>query len=221
MYYIIFIEGSKMNYTKDILGPLVKESTSISEVLRKLGKKPYGSQHSYLSKVIKKLQIDTSHFRLKNWRKGKKFGFSYPIEDYLYNKRFITSNNLKKRLIKDGLKEKRCENCSITHWNNVELSLELHHKDENHKNNNIENLSILCPNCHDIEHKKKILENRDKKKDDGRGHAKLYLRKQIRPSYEILLSEIEESSFLAVGRKYGVSDNTIRKWIKTYEKYGK
>ncbi len=43
-------------------------------------------------------------------------------------------------------------------------------------------------------------------------------RKVERPAYEILLKEIKENSYLAVGRKYGVSDNAIRKWIKNYEK---
>jgi very-short-patch-repair endonuclease/glycerol-3-phosphate cytidylyltransferase-like family protein len=44
-------------------------------------------------------------------------------------------------------------------------------------------------------------------------------RKTERPPYDQLLKEIEESNYTAVGRKYGVSDNTIRKWIKYYEKY--
>jgi Zn finger protein HypA/HybF involved in hydrogenase expression len=44
-------------------------------------------------------------------------------------------------------------------------------------------------------------------------HSKLQ-RKVERPSKEQLIKEVEESSYLAVGRKYGVSDNSIRKWIK-------
>jgi hypothetical protein len=45
-------------------------------------------------------------------------------------------------------------------------------------------------------------------------------RKVERPSYEQLLKELEESNYTKVGRKYGVSDNTIRKWIRMYEKHG-
>ena len=48
----------------------------------------------------------------------------------------------------------------------------------------------------------------------------LVQRKTSRPSYELLIQEIKELGYSAVGRKYGVSDNSIRKWIKTYEKYG-
>jgi hypothetical protein len=43
-------------------------------------------------------------------------------------------------------------------------------------------------------------------------------RKVERPSYDVLMQEIAETSFLAVGKKYGVSDNAVRKWVKTYQR---
>ena len=43
-------------------------------------------------------------------------------------------------------------------------------------------------------------------------------RKVDRPPYEQLMREIEETSYLAVGRKYGVSDNAVRKWVRFYER---
>lgn len=45
-------------------------------------------------------------------------------------------------------------------------------------------------------------------------------RKIERPPYDILIQEIKELGYSAVGRKYSVSDNSIRKWVKTYDKYG-
>jgi transposase-like protein len=39
-----------------------------------------------------------------------------------------------------------------------------------------------------------------------------------RPSYDQLLSDVQSMSFLAVGRKYGVSDNAVRKWLRYYER---
>jgi hypothetical protein len=42
-------------------------------------------------------------------------------------------------------------------------------------------------------------------------------RKVERPPYEQLIAEVKATSFLAVGRKYGVSDNAVRKWIRSYE----
>ncbi len=62
----------------------------------------------------------------------------------------ITSHKLKLKLIRDGLKEEKCECCGNTHWLGIKLPLELHHKDGNHYNNELSNLEILCPNCHAI-----------------------------------------------------------------------
>lgn len=46
------------------------------------------------------------------------------------------------------MKEYKCEICGITEWNKKHISLVLHHKDGNHSNNDINNLQVLCPNCH-------------------------------------------------------------------------
>lgn len=52
----------------------------------------------------------------------------------------------------------------------------------------------------------------------GRGVPHPEARKVERPPYEKLLEEIEATSYLAVGRKYGVSDNAVRKWVRFYER---
>ena len=51
-----------------------------------------------------------------------------------------------------------------------------------------------------------------------RGHPKPHIRKVERPPYEKLLAEIEATNYCAVGRKYGVSDNAVRKWVRFYER---
>lgn len=48
----------------------------------------------------------------------------------------------------NGLKDKVCEMCGIRDWNGRELVFELHHIDGNRNNNSLDNLMILCPNCH-------------------------------------------------------------------------
>ena len=63
----------------------------------------------------------------------------------------VKSYRLKEKLVRDGLKEDKCEICGVSLWNGVKLPLELHHKDGNHYNNNLDNLQILCPNCHSIQ----------------------------------------------------------------------
>ena len=63
----------------------------------------------------------------------------------------VKSHILKLKLIKDGIKEEKCELCGLTEWQGVKIPLELHHKDGDHFNNEISNLQILCPNCHAIQ----------------------------------------------------------------------
>jgi ferredoxin len=52
----------------------------------------------------------------------------------------------------------------------------------------------------------------------SRGIAKPEARKVERPPYEQLIAELEATSCVAVGRKYGVSDNAVRKWVRFYER---
>ena len=58
---------------------------------------------------------------------------------------------LKLKLFEDGIKEKKCEKCDLTKWLDVEIPLEIHHIDGDRYNNQLENLMILCPNCHALE----------------------------------------------------------------------
>lgn len=63
----------------------------------------------------------------------------------------VQSNKLKNKLIKEGLKEDKCEMCGISMWLGVKIVLELHHKNGDHYDNDLDNLQILCPNCHAIQ----------------------------------------------------------------------
>jgi hypothetical protein len=72
-----------------------------------------------------------------------------PIVDIFAGKhQTLQSHKLKLRLIKEGLKEPKCEQCNLHQWMGVPIPLELHHCDGNRFNNGLENLKLLCPNCH-------------------------------------------------------------------------
>ena len=71
-------------------------------------------------------------------------------EEYLRTAEFPLSSRLRKKLIRDGIKDNRCEECGISEWNGQTLTIELHHVDGNHHNNEICNLMMLCPNCHSL-----------------------------------------------------------------------
>lgn len=79
----------------------------------------------------------------KPWSKPKK-----TLEDILENRATEQSAKLKARLYAAGLKQNRCESCGISEWNGKSLVCHLEHVNGNHKDNRLENLKILCPNCH-------------------------------------------------------------------------
>lgn len=74
-----------------------------------------------------------------------------PALYYIENQIPITSTKLREKIIKDGLKKDECELCGISTWQGKKLPLELHHKNNNHFDNSLSNLIILCPNCHSIQ----------------------------------------------------------------------
>ena len=138
----------KVKYTKELMESAIKDSYSIAEVCRKVGLKPVGSNYKTIKSKIELYNLDISHFTGQAWNKGKNFSeetVRLPLNEILQEGVIYCSDTLKKRLIKQGLKENRCELCHIS---GEEVGLELHHINGNHYDNRIENLQILCPNCH-------------------------------------------------------------------------
>jgi 5-methylcytosine-specific restriction endonuclease McrA len=60
--------------------------------------------------------------------------------------------NVRRRLIAEGMKTASCEQCGISEWREEPLSLELHHRNGERHDNRLENLALLCPNCHSQTH---------------------------------------------------------------------
>ena len=58
--------------------------------------------------------------------------------------------HLKTRLLDAGLKEEHCEECGLTEWRGEPMPLELHHVNGDGRDNRLENLQLLCPNCHSL-----------------------------------------------------------------------
>ena len=75
-------------------------------------------------------------------------GIKKSLEDIFSNKQPAQSFKLKHRLYEEGLKENKCEICGISEWNGFPIKCQLDHIDGNKFNNALENLRIICPNCH-------------------------------------------------------------------------
>lgn len=249
---------ARRKWTDEQLIEAVKSSNSYSQVLIKLGLKLCGGTHANIKLNIKKLGLSTEHLTGKGWCTGEmheKFIENFikiPTEKILVkNSEYTSTHRLKKRLFKEGLLEEKCSKCGLgNEWQGKFISLQLDHKDGDRCNNQIDNLRILCPNCHSqTESFAGKCRKKNKNKLIGKSTTQKAIRKTIgisqcvfcnleyeakdknqkycsyechkksirrveRPTKEQLKKEISESNYVQVGKKYGVSDNAIRKWLK-------
>lgn len=135
-------------YTKEELQKFCNESDSNRTLAKKIGYSPdSGTAQKTIKEMIKELNLDTSHFLGQGHKKnlGK---IKTCTEDYLTGKVKITTHKLRLRLITEKFFEEKCNSCGNTEWLGEKIPLELHHKDGNKDNNSLENLELLCPNCH-------------------------------------------------------------------------
>ena len=142
----------KNSYTDQEFIEAVKNSRSKAEALRKLGLKPAGANYDGFNKTAKRLGVDTSHFTGQGWNVGERYRpiqQKKPLKEILVEHSTWTStNHLRERLLSEGIKAKKCECCGRDTWMDKPIALELHHINGVKDDLRIENLQILCPNCH-------------------------------------------------------------------------
>ena len=127
----------------------VESSTSIRQILSKLGLKEAGGNYSHVKRRIQKLNLSLAEgANGQGWSKGKILGPKRPVEDYLTENSYHQSFRLRNRLITEGIKQHKCECCGITEWRGQPTPIELDHINGINTDNRLENLRILCPNCH-------------------------------------------------------------------------
>lgn len=142
-------------WTDEELRVAVKDSGSYRQVIFKLQLIPAGGNYTHIARKVEELNLDISHFHGKGWNRGWHFDPrkpETPIEEWLVVGSTVQSFTLKKRLFKSGSKKPRCEICD---WSKMSpdgrIPVELDHINGIKNDNRLENLRILCPNCHSLQ----------------------------------------------------------------------
>ena len=216
----------KYDWNLERIKEVILQCINFTEVLEMLSIPRQGNNSNTLKRLLDENNIDYSHF---TGRARVYNNTSTSINEYLSNRVKITSGKLRIKLLAEGLKENKCEICGITKWHGKPIVCQLHHIDGNNQNNNLENLQILCPNCHsqtenycgsaNVNKTKYYCKDCGKEINKGSVYCTICSHKHTRkvkdrPSKEKLLQDFKElKSFVKIGAKYGVSDNAIRKWF--------
>jgi hypothetical protein len=145
---------SKRSWTDAQLIEAVAGLKSYGAVIRALNLIPAGGNYGHVQRKVRELKLDTSHFTGKAWSRGVRYHNSAraPLDELLVKGSQVQSFKLKVRLYEVGLKKPRCEICG---WAQISpdgrIPVELDHINGDHYDNRIENLRVLCPNCHSLQ----------------------------------------------------------------------
>jgi len=222
-----------------MLAEAAKKALCYSDVCRAMGlKNPAGGSYELIRNRITEYGIDVSHFLGKARYAGKRNpnyqNRKTPDEVLVdgYTQR-ASHKQLKIALLAIGVSYK-CQCCGLTEWLGKKITLDIDHIDGNWTNCKRENLRFICPNCH--RQTDTFAGGNLKKKFEptppivfhctcgnvmSRGASQCHtcysfrIRTVERPSIKELIEHVEQYGWSATGRKYNVSDNTIRKWIKS------
>jgi hypothetical protein len=226
----------------------IENSKSYAEAMRRMGMCASGGGAATLRKWAERWGISTDHFDPYASQRGPQTARRRPLEEVMVEDSTFNRGHLKKRLYEEGLKEAKCELCGQGElWRGRRMALILDHVNGNGRDHRLANLRIVCPNCaatldthcgrnvHMLdprmcaecgsEFRPRAVSQRFCSLYCGQHHERPQMRalrpktrNVPRPTYEQLQQDLSHMSWLAVGRKYGVSDNAVRKWLRWYKR---
>jgi hypothetical protein len=234
-------------YTEAEARVAIAASRSWSESLRRLGMCHTGGAHQVLKKHVTRWGISTEHFDPYASLRGSGTTRRRSLSEILVKGSTFSRNHLKERLYEARLKQPVCEMCGQGEvWRGARMGMILDHINGVSNDHRIENLRIVCPNCaatldthcargrritraHQsclrcgASFRPKSATQRYCSREcgsrwDRSGIPRPGARRVDRPPYPQLMREVRSLGFCATGRRYGVSDNAIRKWIRAYER---
>lgn len=134
-----------IEYEEAALRSAVSRARCLAEAIRLLGDVPTPVTYRRLKRGLARHDVDTSHFSTTAQQGGRA---REPLDRLLTTKRRTSSGTLRRRLIREGRREHVCEECGARRWRGQPIPLELDHVNGDRSDNRLENLRLLCPNCH-------------------------------------------------------------------------
>jgi hypothetical protein len=206
-----------------------------------------GGANQVLRKYAALWGISTEHFDPYAAVRGSGVQRRRPLDEILVEHSTFARNHLKGRLYDAGLKQPVCELCGQGEmWRGQVMGMILDHVNGVSDDNRLENLRIVCPNCaatldthcakarrvvraeeqclrccatfHPKYRNQRYCSRECGSRWDRAGIPRPDARKVDRPPYPQLIREIRALGYSATGRRYGVTDNAIRKWVRAYER---
>jgi hypothetical protein len=195
--------GKKRRWTDEALQVAVVECYSMASVLRTLGLKVRGANYDTVRRRIRDMNLDRSHWTGQGHRKGSTVPVipPQPLTEILRKGRSYQTSTLRKRLIREGYFKPECRMCTLSTWMGRPIPLELDHIDGDRENNLLENLRLVCPNCH--------------------AQTATYRGRNTRHAHIPSLAEIRSGiercggSVLAYAKEHHVHPDKVRWWLKS------